>query len=225
MANDSLQFGLLDEEKQDDRVYGVAPATVIDNIDLLGEARVQLMLPWAPGFMPWARIATTMAGLERGTYFIPQIGDEVLVAFNQGDIREPYVIGALWNTLDRPPSLLPTDPINKRMIRTPLGQGIIFDDLLQTVTINNTDFQTLILGPAFAMLVAGGAPPPALSPGTASVKVDPLGNITITGTTSITLTAPTIALNGTNITINGATSTTVNGGAQCTIMGASISIG
>jgi phage baseplate assembly protein gpV len=225
MDRGSLQFGLLDDEKQDDHIYGVAPATVIDNIDLLGEARVQLLLPWAPGFMPWARIATTMAGMLRGTYFIPQIGDEVLVAFNQGDIREPYVIGALWNTLDRPPSLLPTDPINKRMIRTPLGQQVIFDDLLQTVTINNTNFQTLTLGPAFAVLEAGGAPPPAPSPGVASVSLDVAGNVKITGAVSITLTAPTIALNGTTITINGATSTTLNGGAQCTIMGASISIG
>jgi phage baseplate assembly protein gpV len=225
MDRNSIQFGLLDEEKQDDRIYGVAPATVIDNIDLLNEARVQLLLPWAPGFQPWARIATPMAGFERGAYFIPQIGDEVLVAFNQGDIREPYVIGGLWNTLDRPPSLLPADPIYKRMIKTPVGQSMIFDDLQQTVTINNTNFQTLILGPAFAMLVAGGEPPPALSPGTASVKVDPAGNITITGTTSITLTAPTIALNGTNVTVSGGTSATLNGGGQCTILGASISIG
>ena len=53
------------------------------------------MLPWLPGFMPWARLSTQMAGMGRGSFFVPQIGDEVLVAFNHGDVREPYVLGTL----------------------------------------------------------------------------------------------------------------------------------
>lgn len=221
MNNSLLQFGWLDDEKQDDHIYGVAVATVVDNIDLLGEARVQLNLPWVPGFLPWARIATTMAGMMRGTYFIPQIGDEVLVAFNQGDIREPFVIGALWNTLDRPPSLLQTDPINKRLIRTPLGQQVVFDDLQQSVTISNTTLQTLTLGAATASLEAGTLPPPSKS----SVSLDVLGNVTITGALSITLKAPSIVLNGETVQITGTASATLNGGAQCTIAGLQIDIG
>lgn len=221
MNNSLFQFGWLDDEKQDDHIYGVAVATVVDNIDLLGEARVQLNLPWVPGFLPWARIATTMAGMMRGTYFIPQIGDEVLVAFNQGDIREPFVIGALWNTLDRPPSLLQTDPINKRLIRTPLGQQVVFDDLQQSVTINNTNLQTLTLGAATASLEAGTLPPPSKS----SVSLDVLGNVTITGALSITLKAPSIVLNGETVQITGTASATLNGGAQCTIAGLQIDIG
>ena len=51
---------------------------------------------------------------------MPQIGDEVLVGFNQGDVREPFVLGTLWNTIDRPPALLPTDAVTQRKIRTPL---------------------------------------------------------------------------------------------------------
>jgi phage baseplate assembly protein gpV len=182
---------------------------------------VQLNLPWVPGFLPWARIATTMAGMMRGTYFIPQIGDEVLVAFNQGDIREPFVIGALWNTLDRPPSLLQTDPINKRLIRTPFGQQVVFDDLQQSVTINNTNLQTLTLGAAAASLEAGTLPPPSKS----SVSLDVLGNVTITGALSITLKAPSIVLDGETVQITGTASVTLNGGAQCTIAGLQIDIG
>ena len=65
---DALSFGWLhDDEKKDDHIYGVAVATVIDNIDLLGEARVQLDLPWSPGLLPWARLATTMAGTFNNT--------------------------------------------------------------------------------------------------------------------------------------------------------------
>jgi uncharacterized protein involved in type VI secretion and phage assembly len=220
---DSLQFGWLDtsEEKKDDHIYGVAVATVVDNIDALGEARVQLNLPWLPGFLPWARIATTMAGMARGTYFIPQIGDEVLVAFNHGDVREPFVMGALWNTKDRPPGLLQTDPINKRIIRTPTGQQVVFDDLKQTVTISNSTQQTLTLGAATASLEAGTVSPPSAS----SVSMDAVGNVTISGEISITLKAPSIVLNGNTVKINGTASTTVDGGAQCTISGLQIDIG
>lgn len=217
-----LEFGWLgDDAKKDDHIYGVAVAVVVNNIDLLGEARVQLNLPWAPGFLPWARVATTMAGMARGTYFIPQIGDEVLVAFNQGDIREPFVIGALWNTLDRPPALLPTDPVNKRLIRTPLGQQVVFDDLMQSVTINNSTFQTLTLGAESASLEAGLLPPPAKS----SVSLDIFGNVTITGEVSITLKAPSIVLDGDTVQITGSVSATLNGGGQCTIAGLQIDIG
>ncbi|HXO02954.1 MAG TPA: phage baseplate assembly protein V [Stellaceae bacterium] len=188
---------------------------MIDNIDLLGEARVQLILPWAPGFMPWARVATMMAGLERGSFFIPQIGDEVLIAFNHGDIREPFVIGGLWNTLDRPPSALPTDAVNKRIIRTPLQQEIVFDDLLQSITISNLLQFQLALGPESANLASAGA----------SVSLDIAGNVTITGAVSITLQAPTITINGTNVMISGSAGATLNGGANCTIAGAEVNIG
>jgi phage baseplate assembly protein gpV len=222
MNDGPLSFGWLhDEEKKDDHIYGVAVGVVVNNIDSLGEARVQLNLPWAPGLLPWARVATTMAGMARGTYFVPQIGDEVLVAFNQGDIREPFVIGALWNTLDRPPALLPTDPVSKRLIRTPTGQQVVFDDLLQSVTVNNTTLQTLTLGAAKASLEAGTLPPPSKS----SVSLDVLGNVMITGAVSITLKAPSIVLDGENVQITGSVSAMLDGGGQCTIAGLQIDIG
>ena len=215
MAQSLFEFGWQPAAEKDDKIYGVAIATVIDNIDLLGEARVQLILPWARGFMPWARVATMMAGLERGSFFIPQIGDEVLIAFNHGDIREPFVIGGLWNTLDRPPSALPTDAVNKRIIRTPLQQEIVFDDLLQSITISNLLQFQLALGPESANLASAGA----------SVSLDIAGNVTITGAVSITLQAPTITINGTNVMISGSAGATLNGGANCTIAGAEVNIG
>lgn len=214
MAQSLFEFGWQPASEKDDKIYGVAIATVIDNVDLTGEARVQLSLPWAPGFEPWARVATLMAGLERGSFFIPQIGDEVLIGFNHGDIREPFVIGALWNTLDRPPSLLPTDAVNKRIIRTPLGQEISFDDLEQSITISNLLQFELGLGPEASELASAGA----------SVSLDIAGNVTITGMVSITLNAPTITITGDTVTISGSAGATLNGGANCTIIGTEVNI-
>jgi uncharacterized protein involved in type VI secretion and phage assembly len=58
----------------------------------------------------WARIAAPAAGSERGLLMMPVAGDEVLVAFEHGDVRRPYVLGALWNGNDQPGSdLVQTD--------------------------------------------------------------------------------------------------------------------
>jgi phage baseplate assembly protein gpV len=215
MAQSLFEFGWQPAAEKDDKIYGAAIATVIDNIDSLGEARVQLSLPWAPGFEPWARVASLMGGMARGTYFIPQIGDEVLVVFNQGDIREPFVVGGLWNTLDRPPGLLPTDPVNKRIIRTPLGQQLTFDDLEQSITISNLLQYELALGPEASELSSAGA----------SVSLDIAGNVTIQGAVSITLEAPDITISGTNVSISGDASLDLDGGLACSISGAEVNIG
>jgi uncharacterized protein involved in type VI secretion and phage assembly len=215
MAESLFEFGWQPAEAKDDKIYGVTIATVIDNIDLLGEARVQISLPWAPGFEPWARVATLMGGMSRGSFFIPQVGDEVLVGFNHGDIREPFIIGGLWNTIDRPPSLLPTDAVTKRIIRTPLGQEISFDDAEQSITISNLLQYELSLGPESSDLATAGA----------SVSLDIAGNVTITGAVRITLQAPTISLEGENVSISGTAGTTIDGGADCTIIAAQINIG
>ena len=191
MADEAVKFGLTQDYglsahpgPPDKKVFGVVTATVINNIDCSGEAKVQLQLPWLPGYMPWARMSTPMAGLGRGTYFIPQIGDEVLVAFNHGDVREPYVLGGTWNTIDRPPSTAPTDPVTTRKIRTPLGHELSFDEAQQSVTLTSNTMSTVTLDPEQALL----------STPTASVKIGKAGDVTITASTKITLSAPVIEI-------------------------------
>ena len=44
------------------------------------------------------------AGSDRGTDWLPEINDEVLVGFEHGDIHRPYIIGAVWNGKDAPPT-------------------------------------------------------------------------------------------------------------------------
>jgi uncharacterized protein involved in type VI secretion and phage assembly len=87
-------------------VNGVAVAVVTDNRDPNGRGRVKVRFPWyeKPSESYWARIAVPAAGKQQGAYFVPAIGEEVLVAFERGDLRFPVVIGALWSGKDPPPT-------------------------------------------------------------------------------------------------------------------------
>lgn len=200
----------------DQRIYGVATAQVINNLDSQSLGRVQLRLPWLPGFEPWARVAVMSAGMGCGTYFIPQPGDEVLVAFNQGDVREPYVIGCLWNALDRPPSLATTDPITKRKIRTLTGHEIVIDDTTQSVTISNSTGQSVTLDPGKVELATTG--------GAAKVTLSTTGNVTIEAALSLELKATNISIKSTILELKGDATASLTGSGDCTISGGTVRI-
>jgi uncharacterized protein involved in type VI secretion and phage assembly len=108
---------------------GVAVGIVTDNEDPDGLGRVRLEFPWrdAEDTSDWARIATPMAGSGMGAYFLPEVGDEVLVAFENGDVHHPYVLGSLWNGEDRPPAENDGDN-DVRTIRSRAGHEITLDD-------------------------------------------------------------------------------------------------
>lgn len=107
----------------------VAVGIVSDNEDPEGMGRVKLTFPWrrAEDESNWARIAVPMAGGDRGTWFLPEVGDEVLVAFEGGELAHPYVIGALWNGQDSPPEENSGDN-DIRAINSRAGHTLTFDD-------------------------------------------------------------------------------------------------
>ena len=110
------------------------PALVSDIKDPDGAGRVKITLPWSPDtgsdrYEVWARLATLMGGNNRGTWFIPDVNDEVLVAFEGGDPRRPYVIGGLWNGYDSPPDRWTARRNNNlKVIRSRNGVKITLDD-------------------------------------------------------------------------------------------------
>ncbi len=127
---------LLGEEHQLNRIYGVVIGEVTDNNDPQKLGRVQVRYPWMPQFenaelsSNWARMAAPGAGAGRGLLFLPEIGDEVLVAFENGDVNSPYIVGALWNGRDQPPieKVLAQNKVNQRVIRSRSGHVVILDD-------------------------------------------------------------------------------------------------
>lgn len=116
------------------RFYGAYTALVTDINDPDGQGRVRIRLPWSPdsgdaSYQAWARLATLMAGADRGTWFIPDVGDEVLVMFEGGDPRRPYVLGGLWNGRDAPPEAMDSAGENNlKTIKSRNGVTIQLDD-------------------------------------------------------------------------------------------------
>jgi len=124
--------GFFKSQRENTQIPGVVLALVKSTKDPDGLGRVQITFPWRgkeeDEELHWARIATLMGGGERGTFFYPDVDDEVLVAFEHGDIDSPYIIGGLWNSQDTPPEANSEGENNIKMIKTRSGHVIKFDD-------------------------------------------------------------------------------------------------
>jgi uncharacterized protein involved in type VI secretion and phage assembly len=128
----------------DGRFYGVAIGIVTNNKDPDGLGRVKVNLPWMADSAEsnWARVAVPMAGSGRGCYFLPEVDDEVLVAFEHGSPEFPYVLGALWNGKDKPPATNSDGKNNERVIRSRSGHVIRLTDTEGAEQIEITDKST-----------------------------------------------------------------------------------
>jgi uncharacterized protein involved in type VI secretion and phage assembly len=133
MSYGSFPIHLIQEsfrhDDRPDRIDSPVIGLVVDNVDPAKLARVRLSFPSLPGddASAWAPITSLGAGDDRGWFFLPEVGDEVLVMFEHGDIGRPVVIGGLWNGEDEPPDR--NDGGNeRRSIVSREGSRILFDD-------------------------------------------------------------------------------------------------
>jgi len=171
----------------DRRFYGVASAIVAEfpegQKDDTEEGRVPLRFPWFDPAMVTlpCRVSQLYAGNGFGSMWRPEVGDEVLVAFVHGDMREPIVLGGLYNGKDKP-FTHPDQDTDQKVLVTKGVHRIIFDDRAKTVTV-------------------------ATKSGT-SITLDGDGaNVTISADAKITLKARDIELkaDGGDVTIHGQT--------------------
>jgi uncharacterized protein involved in type VI secretion and phage assembly len=185
--------------------YGVYPAVVVDVVDPDGQGQVRVRLPWSPdadgdAYETWARLATLMAGANRGSWLIPDVEDEVLVAFEAGNPRRPYVVGALWNGRDDPPDTMDgagrnqrkvlcsrngvrvtlddSDGTEKLVLETPGGQSVTLQDGPGSVTARDANGNSVVLdtsgvtvtGSSKVTLAVGGSPVIEVSAGMVTVN-------------------------------------------------------
>lgn len=130
MIDTCMLSGLTGLTSWADKVFGVMVGVVTNNQDPDGLGRVKVRLPWlsAEHESNWARVASPMAGNDRGLYVLPEVDDEVLVAFEHGSVEFPYVIGSLWNGKDKPPGKNDDGKNNVRALKSRSGHTVSLDD-------------------------------------------------------------------------------------------------
>lgn len=184
------------------RFYGVYPAVVLDIADPDGQGRVKVKLPWAPdsggsSYEVWARMAAMMAGNNRGSWFIPDVEDEVLVAFGAGDTRRPYIVGMLWNGRDAAPESMDSGGKNNiKSIRSRNGVKITLDDSSgkETMKLETPGGQSMTLkdGPGVVEIVDSNGN---------SIKMESSG-ITVTASAKVTVNASSVEVTAGMVTVN-----------------------
>ncbi|MCU1500737.1 MAG: hypothetical protein JWM12_91 [Ilumatobacteraceae bacterium] len=184
---------------------GVHVAIVTDNQDPDQQGRVKVRLPWAPDsgsarYETWARVATMMAGATRGTFFVPDPDDEVLVAFAGGDPRQPIVIGSMWNGSDRPAEEMAIGN-RKRTILTGAGVRITLDDTPGAISL-------LLETPGGQRVKLNDSPATVLleDSGGNSLKLEP-GGVTVVSAKKVSVKAATVEVEAGMVTVKSAAST------------------
>ncbi len=182
--------------------YGVYPALVSDINDPENQGRVKVKLPWSPdgaggAYESWARLAVFMAGNNRGAWFIPDVNDEVLVAFQSGDPRHPIVIGALWNGSDAPPESMDGAGNNYlKVLRSRNGVKITLDDAdgQEQYIVETPGGQKMTLkdGPGSVEIVDSNGN---------SIKMEASG-ITVTASAKVTVNASTVDISASLVNVN-----------------------
>jgi phage baseplate assembly protein V len=164
----------------DRRYYGVVEAIVASvTDDPEHECRVKVRFPFFDGATAetdWCRVAQPYAGNGYGAVFVPEVGDEVLVAFVHGDMRFPIVLGGLYNGVDKPPTDR-TASRDQKMIKTKHGHQVVLDDSQgkEAIRIVTAGGHELILDDAGSTVAVTG--------NGVKITLEDSGTITVQGTT------------------------------------------
>lgn len=203
-------------------------ATVINVQDPDSRNRVQVRLYNADGVNGqdgpvWARVVAPFAGNNRGAFFMPDVGDEVLVVFLAGDPRFPVVLGGLWNGHDSAPDQFggSGSSVDRWTITGKAGTkiAIVEDSTGPTVKFTTPG------GLSGTMTDSGGGSIEFTNSSQTSVKIDssgvtinaPTGEVNITAASSMTVTAPQVSVN--------AAMSTFSGIIQCQVIQATTVVG
>ncbi|WP_112245997.1 VgrG-related protein [Kribbella monticola] len=235
-AHDRSLLGLTGSTAAQRAPTGVVIGQVSDNNDPEKLGRVKVMLPWLSDdyVSAWARTVHAGAGKDRGTLIIPEVGDEVLVVFEQGDLRRPYVLGGLYNGVDKPDAqgIDPIDSgsgaVNRRSIVSRKGHRI---DLLdqdgqhEGITLATGDGKLSVTVDSTSTTITVHADGTVKIEGSKGIVIDAAaaklelkgGEVSVTATGNL-------QLKGANTTVEGSANTEVKGGALCSVSAAMVKI-
>jgi phage protein D len=185
------------------RIPGVAVGIVTDNNDDSGLGRVKVKLPWLADDAEtwWARLAAPGAGPDYGMVWVPQVGDEVLIAFDHGSVDHPYVLGGLWNGQDA----------------APLGDGLVDNGSVKRAGFISRSGHKLVFfdddgDSGIALISAGNKFRISLNETKGALHIYADGDIKVEGTKNIELQAQgDFKVTAQNVTVQGQAQTAIKG--------------
>jgi phage protein D/phage baseplate assembly protein gpV len=208
---------------------GVVIGQVNDVNDPEEQGRVTLMFPWLSDdyVSSWARTVHAGAGKDRGAMVLPEVGDEVLVAFEQGDFRRPYVIGGLYNGVDTPSRAgVPwvdsgSGAVNRRSVVSRNGHRIDLldqDGQAEGITISSKDESVSLLVDASNTKVTVHSDGTVLVEGSQGIVID-------AASSSLELKGGDISIEGSRaVSIKGGSNVSVEAGSQLQLQGSTAAL-
>jgi uncharacterized protein involved in type VI secretion and phage assembly len=174
--------------------FGVYPALVTDIVDNDNLGRIEVRFPWLgtqgdADVRAWATLCTPYADSDQGLMVLPEVGSQVVVAFEAGNLRRPYVIGASWNGQERQP-FQPAASNDIRLFRSRAGSRLEFDDRAGAakVTVSMASGHSLVLDDAAQTITVRHA-------AGSTIKISPSGIQITTSGTPVDVTAPMVNVN------------------------------
>jgi uncharacterized protein involved in type VI secretion and phage assembly len=163
--------------------FGVYPALVTDIVDSDGLGRVEVRFPWLgtqgdADVRAWATLCSPYADSDQGLMVLPEVGSQVVVAFEAGNLRRPYIVGASWNGQERLPSQPATSNdirlfrsrANSRLefddrrgapkvtVSMDSGHSVVLDDAAQTITVRHAGGSTIQISQSGIQITSAGGP-------------------------------------------------------------------
>lgn len=232
---------------------GPVVAQVTDVNDPEQQARVKLTFPWLSDtyVSDWARTVQPGAGKDRGAMVLPEVGDEVFVLFEQGDIRRPYVLGSLYNGVDTPPAGGPglidgsSGAVNRRSMVSRRGHRIDLldeDGRTEGITLSTTGDKLTLTMDSVATMITVHSDGKVLVEGKGGIVIDSAssklelkgGEVSISATNGVKVdggsgavsvqTNGALSLKGTTAKLEGSATTEVKASGVLTVQGSLVKI-
>jgi len=217
-------------QSTDKRFFGVVEALVVDVVDPDKEGKVKIQFPWFDDetITEYCRVRQFYAGNGYGAFFVPEKGDEVLVAFIHGDMRMPIILGGLYNGEDKPPTDRQKDK-DQKLIRTKAGHELLFDDSEKERRLKVTTAGNHVLDlddkdkKVFVKTAQGHAL--TLDDGAGTVTLETAGGQTITldaNQGKATVKATQVAVQATSVTVDASHVELGSGASQPVVLGTAL---
>jgi uncharacterized protein involved in type VI secretion and phage assembly len=181
--------------------FGVYPAVVTDLIDSRRLGRVQVRFPWLGSdgdrdVRAWATLCSPYADNEQGLLILPEVDSQVLVAFEAGNLRRPYIVGAAWNGQAAVPQQ-PQRPNNLRVLKSRAGSRLEFDDSAGAAKV------TVSLASGHEVVLDDAAQEVTVRHGLGCTIRLTATSVEITGNVAMNVTAPTVKVDAAMSTFTG----------------------